>query len=298
MPEDQKNVCKPLWLGADQGTHWRVLSEQWDSLGSPLRPCAEDILLAGEMLGCAISLKDRGRRAWLLGVTPEIASAPWLQPYDLIAVERAQPMINTLWYENSGGRLAVCADWRNSPLPGASIDLVVGDGCLTVVDFPEGLTRLLREAYRCLTGDGHLMLRLFCRPDAGEAPEQVIAALLSGKIGSIHAFKWRLLMAVQSSDDTRDVAVARVWEIWDGVRREAQRQAVALGWPPAAVATMELYRDSPARYNFMTYGATMHELRSAGFELLSMRTGTYELAERCPHVLLAKCAGEGGVSIP
>ena len=51
---------------------------------------------------------------------------------------------------------------------------------------------------------------------------------------------------------------------------------------------MEFYRGSPARYNFMRYDDTIRHLQRAGFDLLATRSGSYELAERCPHVLLRK----------
>jgi hypothetical protein len=137
---------------------------------------------------------------------------------------------------------------------------------------------------------------LFCRPEVTETPDQVIAALLSGEIGSIHAFKWRLLMAVQGTDDSPNVSVAEAWRIWNEVRIQAQSRAEAYGWSPAEVGTMELYRGSAARYNFMTLKAMVRELQQAGFELVATRTGTYELAERCPHVLLRKRIHEHGGS--
>lgn len=275
--------------GSDVDGHWRSFAVQFGLLGSPLRPCAEDVgifqeMLAGEPEVFGATAK---KRAWLLGVTPEIATASWPQEVELLAVERIREMINSIWPGDTANRRAICADWLDAPFPDQCLDLAIGDGCLTAVGYPVELWRLLASVHRCLRRDGYLMLRLFCRPDVAETPDAVIAALQSGAIGSLHAFKWRLAMAVQGMADAPDVAVDEVWRVWNAARIDA-RVLAARGWPPEQVGMMELYRGSPARYNFMRYDDTIWHLQQAGFDLVATRTGSYELAERCPHVLLKK----------
>jgi SAM-dependent methyltransferase len=274
----------------DIGALWRTLATQWDLLGSPVRPCAEDAHIIEEMLAADTDLFDNARRkqAWLLGITPEIAAAPCLQDSDLVAVERIQAMIDRVWPGDTDGRKAVCADWVCAPFPDESFDLVIGDGCLTPVSVPDQLPELLSSVHRCLRSEGYLMLRLFCRPDVAETPEAVIAALRSGAIGSIHAFKWRLAMAVQGVTDAPNVALNEVWQIWHEARIDVATLAAERAWSPEEIGTMEFYRGSPAHNNFMRFDAAMNHLRGAGFDLVASRTGGYELAERCPHVLLRK----------
>lgn len=274
----------------DAGAHWRTFAAQWALLGSPLRPCAEDIRIIEEMFKNVPEIFGGvvEKRALLLGITPEIAAAQCLQGIDLIAVERVRAMIESAWPGNTNGRRVICADWAHAPFPDESFDLAIGDGCLMVVGFPDELSLLLASVHRCLHRDGHLMLRLFCRPDIAETPDAVIAALLSGEIGSIHAFKWRLGMAVQGMDDAPDVAVDAIWRIWNSARIDASRLAKERGWPLAAVGTLEFYKGSSARYNFMRYDDTIGHLQRAGFDLVAKRTGHYELAMSCPHILLRK----------
>lgn len=272
----------------DVGAHWRAFAAQWALLGSPLRPCAEDVRILEEMIagGTDLFVTAARKRAWLLGITPEVAAARWLQGVDLVAVERIKAMIDSAWPGDTGSRQAICADWTAAPFPDESFDLVIGDGCLTSVGFPDELSCLLASVHRCLRRDGYLMLRLFCRPDVTETPAAVIAALHSGAIGNFHAFKWRLLMAVQGIADASDVAVDAAWRIWSAARIDPRALATARGWLAEQVATIEVYRGSPARYNFMRFDETIRHLQRAGFDLLATRTGSYELAERCPHVLL------------
>lgn len=228
------------------------------------------------------------KRAWLLGITPELAASRPLQEIDLFAVERVRAMIDSAWPGNTARRWAICGDWLRAPFADEYFDLAIGDGCLMVVGFPDQLFGLLESVYRCLRSDGVMLLRLFCRPDAAEDPEAVIAALRAGSFGSFHAFKWRLAMAVQGSADADDVAVDAVWRVWNAAGIDPAALAREYGWSPAEIGTMEFYRGSPARYNFMRFDATIRHLQQAGFDLVAKRIGQYELAECCPHILLKK----------
>lgn len=276
----------------DGTSQWQSFAVQWNLLGSPLRPCAEDIRIIEEMFAAEPEVFGAGakNRAWLLGVTPEIAIADWPKEVELVAVERVQAMIDGVWPGDTDRRRAICADWQDVPFPDQSFDIAIGDGCLTHVGFPDGLSRLLASVHRCLRRDGYLMLRLFCRPDVAETPEAVIAALQSGAIGSFHVFKWRLAMAVQGTSDASDVVVDEVWRIWNAAGIDGYALAAARGWRPEEIGTIDLYRGSSARYNFMRFDQTIRHLQLAGFDLLVTRRGHYELAECCPQVLLRKRA--------
>jgi hypothetical protein len=92
------------------------------------------------------------------------------------------------------------------------------------------------------------------------------------------------------------VAVDDVWQIWNAAKIDARALAAARGWSPEQVGTLELYRGSPARYNFMRFDETIRHLQQAGFDLVATRTGHYELAERCPCVLLRKRQGVSAAS--
>lgn len=277
----------------DVSAHWRNFAVQFGLLGSPLRPCEEDVCIIEEMFAAEPELFGAAakKRAWLLGITPEIATLRWPRDVELIAIERVQAMIDLVWPGDTDRRSAICADWLDAPIPDQSVDLAIGDGCLTAVGYPDELSRLLASVHRCLRCDGYLMLRLFCRPDIAETPDAVIAALQSGAIGSFHAFKWRLAMAVQGMDDAPDVAVDAVWQTWDAARVDTKVLAESRAWPQEQFNTIEFYRGSAARYNFMRYDETIRHLQHAGFDLVATRSGSYELAERCPHVLLRKRPG-------
>lgn len=245
-------------------------------------------IAANILSGHSRILAAEAPRVWLLGVTPEIAALPCLQHAQLIATERIRKMIDCVWPGDTTQRHAICGDWSRPPFPDRTFDLAIGDGCLSVVGYPLELSRVLAAVNRCLNDDGYLLLRLFCRPDPSEPPDDVVAALRAGNIGNFHAFKWRLAMAVQGTNNGPDVAVRSVWEIWRDARIDPRALATRLNWPLAQIETMEIYRDSPARYNFMPLARAIEHLHRGGFSLVASRTGNYELAHCCPHVLLRK----------
>ena len=283
-------VNPPADITPDIGAHWSRIAGHWALWGSPLRPCEEDIHLFAELLACGTGIPGTTarKRAWLLGVTQEIAAARWMDDIDFVAAERVRAMIDSAWPGNTDRRWAICADWLHAPFADESFDLVIGDGCLTPVGFPDEQSRLLASVHRCLRRDGQLMLRLFCLPDVAEAPEAVMAALRSGEIGSVDALKWRLAMAVQGLTGAHDVCPHEAWTVWNEPRWNARTLAAGLGWSPAQVGTIEYWRGSSARYAFMRFDEAIGHLRRAGFDLVAARTGSYELAERCPLLLLRK----------
>jgi SAM-dependent methyltransferase len=254
-----------------------------------MRPHSDDQRILGELLDSdKLGTSGQSARILLLGVTPEIAVSPHLHNAYIIAAEKSQSMIDAIWPGNGVARAAVCADWSDLPVPDHSMSLVIGDGCLSVVGAIDELPRVLAETNRCLRHNGHLLLRLFCQPAQPETPEDVVVALRAGQIGSFHAFKWRLAMAIQASRQAMDVPVTDVWRVWRDTGLTARQLAAEHHWPLVQIETINLYRDSPAHYNFMSFDTTMAKLRDAGFELLARREGHYELANCCPHILLKK----------
>ena len=85
-----------------------------------------------------------------------------------------------------------------------------------------------------------------------------------------------------------DVGVDAIWQVWNVAGIDAPALAERRGWLPAQVATIDVYRGASARYHFMRLDATLRRLRHAGFDLVAQRSGHYELAERCPLLLLRK----------
>jgi SAM-dependent methyltransferase len=268
-------------------------AQQWNLLRSPLRPCAEDLRL---MQGNFEKWHDANHpaqhsaqlKALLLGVTPEIAEHDWGVPTDLTAADISQAMINEVWPGDTPSRRAFCADWLELPDSGLSIhgstnafDMILADGVFSLFDYPAGYAKLALTLQRCLNSGGIFMVRQFVRPAVAESSSDVFEDLPDKRIGSFHAFKWRLLMALQGDDIHRGVAVAEAWELYHRRISSHAHLAEKTGWPLEEIATMDFYQGSPAVY---TYPSTDELIDVVAPHLLctSVETGHYELAECCP----------------
>lgn len=220
-------------------------------------------------------------RTLLLGVTPELAHMARPSGNRLLAIDQSPGMIQQLWQPNPpADALALCGDWQHVPLANASLDAVLGDGVLVFFAFPDGVRRLMREMRRLLHSEGRWLLRVFVRPEQAESVEQVHDDLQSGRIGSFHAYKWRLAMALQPSL-AEGVRLADVWRAWQRHGPAPDALATRSGWPRAQIDTIEAYREAQATYYFPTLSELWQTLAS-DFELLDHDLPHYELGERCP----------------
>lgn len=261
-------------------------AQNWGLLGSPLRPCAEDMRLMQSCFGKWHSAyrpapSTAPLKALLLGVTPEIAVQDWGVPVDLTAVDISQAMIAAVWPGDTPERHALCADWMKMPVAEHGFDMLMADGVFTLLDYPAGYAGLAQAIRRCLKHDGLFLLRAFCRPATAESLTHIFEDLWNKRIGSFHAFKWRLAMAIQGDDIRQGVAVARIWETCHANISGYEHLAQVTGWPVEVIATMDAYRGSVAIYTF----PDMNELIEAAAPYLTCthhETDSYELAERCP----------------
>lgn len=263
--------------------HWDAHAARWQLIGPPLRPAKQDLDYLRDSvarLGRVSGASQPARRALLLGVTPEIAELAWQPPYQLLAVDKSEGMVNAVWPGDTATRRAVVGDWlafREAPF-----DLVVGDGIFTLFDFPDGYARLAAALAQLVAAGGLLSVRLFCRPEPSESPEQVFRALFAGAIGNFHVFKWRLAMALQG-DATRGVRLADIWTTFCEHGESVTAVAARSGWPEPVVGTIEGYRDIEDRYSYSTAYEVVDAL-AEGFELVETWRPSYELGERCPHL--------------
>lgn len=270
-----------------QSDHWTQHARQWQYVGSPLRPGPDDITIAARLVEREQARSGRmGLRSVLLGVTPELATMPWPSNTRLLAVDRSPGMIRSVLPRLSGADVnAVCGNWLGLPLPAASVDCVVGDGCFTVLESLAAHRVLSSEVCRVLDQDGFFVIRLFVQLPEPETVDRVMDELLADAIGNFHVFKWRLAMALQKSPES-GVGVHDIWQQWQWAGISAQSLSRRTGWPVEEIRTIEAYRDSPARYTFPTLEQA-RELLHNDFRELACHVPDYELGRRCPTLLLA-----------
>ena len=257
-------------------SHWGELQQGWERLKPPLRPNQEVTAAVSQAVAAQ---RDR---ILLLGVTPELADIG----SETIAVDRSADMIAHIWPGNTARRRAIKANWLALPLPAHSISATIGDGSLNILRYPHGYRTLFQQLVKILQPGGRIVIRLYQTPDRGEPLAQVRRRVLGREIGSFHAFKWHFAMAIVAARGDPNLEVARIHEVFVHEFPDRATLARATGWPHADIDMIDLYRGSSEIYSFPTaaqLAAVVPDFFTAPQFLAS---GTYELAERCPLVVL------------
>ncbi len=266
-------------------SYWDDFAESFAALGPPLRPSSEDIRSFEDALAnWTANHPYGGLHAILLGVTPELARIRWPDATSLIAVDNSLAMAQTVWPGNVAKRWVVCGDWLALPRPESSCNIIVGDGAINCLRFPDGFRALAKKVRDTLSDDGILALRCYVQPDIQEQPDDVLADIFRTTIPSFHHFKFRLLMALQPSTE-QGIAVNEVYKKWAIGRIDEDRLIARTGWERRAIRTIEFYRDKETVHTF----PTLAELRSVlveFFDEVSCSIPSYHLGERCPLFVL------------
>ncbi|MDP2761009.1 MAG: class I SAM-dependent methyltransferase [Sideroxyarcus sp.] len=251
-----------------RNAHWQTFASRWNRLGSPLRPCAEDVENFRQALG------DAPGHCLLLGVTPELAKLA----AHLTALDNSADMIGALWH---GEQEAVLGDWLAMPFENASFDSVIGDGCPVLLSWPLQYEQLFAQVGRVLKPGGKFLLRTFVGAETAESAEKVCQDARDGKMKSFHAFKWRLSMAIAAASPAYTFRIADTVAAFDRLLPDRQQLAAASGWRREDIETIDFYRGSTACYSYPPLSQVRKTI-PLEFKECEPFYGTYELAERCP----------------
>ena len=259
-------------------------------MGPPLRPSAEDVAVIQQEIIIPLNQEFKDiERIWhspqicLLGVTPELASLNWPENSFLTAIDSSEKMIQSVWIGDRPQRKAILADWRSLPFEDQSCHVILGDGCLTLLDYPQGYRLICEELSRVLHPQGYLSFRCFLRPEISETVDQVLADLWSGKIQTFHSFKLRLAMALQEHLE-EGVSMKKVWQQWERFIPNTNTLFDTLNWPKALESTITMYQKSTAYYTFPTL-TELRQIMSPWFREVTCYFPQYELGDRCPTLI-------------
>jgi hypothetical protein len=277
-------------------SYWDRFAQSFASLGSPLRPSPQDTQFMHRAITDWAALRPgECLDALLLGVTPEIAEMQWPEHSMLTAVDKSLSMVRRVWPGNvPGKRRAVCGNWLLLPRPESSCHIVAGDGSFNCLAYPQEFRAMAAAIFAVLKDAGILILRCYLQKAAPESPEQVYADLRRGTIRSFHAFKLRLLMALQNNAQ-EGIAVRHAYGSWADHHLELGSLPSGQGWRKSAMDTIEYYKNSSTVYAFPTLAA-MRGVLGEFFEEVSLLTPSYELGERCPTVVLRPRRNTSGVA--
>ncbi len=229
--------------------------------------------------------EDAGKyadRLLLLGVTPELAPLG----KRLVAVDRNQTMIDHIWPGDSGSRQAIKGEWLALPFPPAFFSAVIGDGSFICLDYPNGYRRLLAEIARVTRPAGRIAIRAFLAPDEPETIPALKDQVMSGRAGSFHAFKWRFAQALLAAAGDANVKVEAIREAFDREFPDRLSLARASGWSMEDIATIDFYKGSAEVYSFPTLAQFRAALPASFGVARAVPSGRYELAERCPLMVM------------
>jgi hypothetical protein len=267
-------------------SYWDHFAKAYANLGGPLRLSEEEVrLMEGVVRDWTTSRRILFPQALLLGATPDIATMRWPAATSLMAVDKSFPMARSVWPGDiHGQRAMLCGDWLALPRREASCDIVIGDGSINCLTYPAGYCALAETMSRALRGRGLLVLRCYLQATPHESAEQIHEQALMGTVGSFHAFKLRLLMALQRTAHD-GVAVNDVHQ-WVSRNVDLCELSRRTGWARSAVETIQYYSGSTTVYTFPTLDELRSELRPR-FEEVSLLIPGHEMGPRCPILVCA-----------
>jgi SAM-dependent methyltransferase len=253
----------------------RDFHRRWTTLKPPLRP-HPNVASAIRRL-----LPETDRPILLLGVTPELA----VIPRRTLAVDWSERMIAVAWPGDNDDRRVIMADWRALPLEAASVPAAIGDGSITMLQFPEDVSLLLEQLRRVIEPGGRAVIRCFTTPEEGESLEQVVDAALSGEC-SFHAFKLRLNMASALEAGLQNMPCDSVFRCFQTLFPDRQELAEASGWSLDEIAEIDAYDGSPYVQCYPRRSELMGIMPSWIAQASFAETEGYPLAERCPLLVI------------
>lgn len=248
-------------------------------IGSPLRPNEIDIQIIESHIQEWHKNNFHPPKALILGVTPEYYHLNWPSGAVVRAIDRTQAMIQHVWpgpVEN-----IIHAEWLDMPVPNASLDMVLCDGGLHLLPYPTGQALLATRIASSLVQGGICIFRLFSPSGTPEKPDNVIKDLGQRKIPNLNILKLRLGMALQESPHT-GVKLDDIWQYLHQFFPNQSKLAQHLGWTEEHLGAINAYRDTTARYYFVTEEQAIDCFKNAGFSLITRNYPDYLLGECCP----------------
>jgi SAM-dependent methyltransferase len=259
---------------------WSRVSSMYRHYGPPLLPTAPDTAL---MLRSLQPFSATPPRVLILGVTPALFHLPWPEATDLLAVDLNRDMIDHLWPGKKEQVLE--GDWSRLPLEAASRDIVVTDGGLQLLSWPETAVSVLSEIRRVLVPSGRFAARLFVPPARRETPSDLLDRALAGAVANASEFKVRMWSAM---DEGAGVATEEVRRLLLERESDFERLAERTGWTASDVRLFDVSCRGPGKRWIPAADHIAAIAAGCGFELVSLLTPEAPWGELCPTATFRK----------
>ena len=268
---------------------WPDVAAMWSQIGPPLRPAGADLETLAEFIHQHYAQGYcQALNVLILGVTPELYHLPWPDGSTIRAIDRTQAMIEHVW---PGPRqAAIHANWLDMPFPSSSTDLVLCDGGLHLLSYPQQQQELVGRLAEVIKLGGYCAFRLFTPPSSRESVAHVLDDLRAGAVPSLNHLKLRLGAALQN-DAGQGVELHTLWHTLHDAEPDLDKLADRLGWAPDHLRAINAYQSNPARYHFVTTDMAIALFADAAtdpFELCKIVYPDYPMGERCPTVIFRR----------
>jgi SAM-dependent methyltransferase len=271
--------------GSEAPDRWAATARKMDSFSSPLRPHPDDTAIV-EATARSLAQGRDGLSVVVLGVTEETVGCHWPAGTRLRAFDASPETIRTLWRPDlaPAGATAERADWAALPVATGDADLVTADGCLNIIAWPGEVRQVLAEVRRMLRPGGRFLVRSTLRPPQPEALETILEDLEAGRIAGAYALKVRIGTTLHD-DGIGGFSMHDMWKMWLRLFPDQETVPARFGWPVGAFTFGTDYADQDIRLVYPTFDELLATVEP-WFRLASVEHGRYELADRCPTLLL------------
>ncbi|HVZ20943.1 MAG TPA: methyltransferase domain-containing protein [Vicinamibacterales bacterium] len=259
-----------------QSASWSVFYRRWGRLRPPLRPHADVCALMRRTVAA------HAGRTLLLGVTPELARLR----DRTVAVDFCEASLTHIWPGDGPGRRAIMGNWLELPCAAGTFSAVLGDGSFNCLEYPAGYQRVFDELARVVQPGGRIVVRMYVTPDGADSIEQTRRCTMSGGVRAIDALKWRLAHAVCAETGDANVPVQAIREAFNRAFPDRRALLRATGWSSVDLATMDAYALLPDVFSFPTLRQVLSLVPATMCRARFVRTWGYELAERCPALVM------------
>lgn len=267
---------------------WEYLTDLMKELAPPLRPAAVDVEFLLASIQPLLQSANRGRslRVLVLGATPGFRALPWPAGTQLLIVDFSSNMLQQFWPGPPGETL--CSNWLDLTPEYGPFDLVLGDGWLYQLRWPEQQLSIVKILHRLMRPDGLLVSRFFVRDSIHENFDAAFAALSALPSRSKDLVKLRLWLASQSTT----AQGSRPADSWLQLRQrlpELWQLAAFVGQSEATTQShTELYQQADQRcFHFATLDLVkaLFCQMPGGFGLQAEFSPSYPLGQYCPSLV-------------
>jgi hypothetical protein len=179
----------------------------------------------------------------------------------------------------------VCANWLSLPDFNAPIDVVVGDGCMNFLKYPEGWCQFIDRVVTKLSSHAKLLIRFWAIPPThkSETVDEIISGYMCRESIAYTEVRAHLLFA-HWEPDIMAIRTERVVDIFDANETKFGPLFRRFPAPTNDLTTIRKFRNS----GFVSYTPRLDDvltLLSTTFKVTGVHFGPYGLAAYFPLIV-------------